>query len=124
MRKLAFPSSGEPGGCLGQGAEIEVNADQGAAFADRIQETLTLLRLMYKHAFEKITTIRFQITADSTPLTALQLSERRPEGLRAQGNFRGQSPINSNPMVLEGRESEPLPEAKIGPAQPTSGVPG
>ena len=34
----------------GQGAEIE--ADQGAAFADRIQETLTLLRLMYKRALK------------------------------------------------------------------------
>ena len=37
---------------LGQGAEIEVKADQGAAFADRIQETLTLLRLMYKRALK------------------------------------------------------------------------
>ena len=67
---------------LGQGAEIEVKADQGAAFADRIQETLTLLRLMYKRAFEKITTIRFQITADSMPFTILQIrmTTRRSSG--------------------------------------------
>ena len=38
---------------LGQDAEIEVKADQGAAFADRIQETLTQMRLMCKRAFEK-----------------------------------------------------------------------
>ena len=54
----------------------------GAALADRIQETLTLLRLMCKRAFEKITTIRFQITADSMPFTILQIrmTTRRSSG--------------------------------------------
>ena len=80
-RNGAFPSSGEPGGCLGPdqsgvftNSGDHPQADQGAVFADRNQVTLTQMRLMYKRAFEKITTIRFQITADSTPLTALQLS--------------------------------------------------
>ena len=54
----------------------------GAAFADRIQETLTQMRLMCKRAFEKITTIRFQITADSVPFTILQIrmTTRRSSG--------------------------------------------
>ena len=56
-RNGAFPPSGEPGGCLGQdqsgfftNSGDHPQADQGAAFADRIQETLTLLRLMCKRA--------------------------------------------------------------------------
>ena len=53
-----------------------------AAFPDRNQETLTQMRLMYKRAFEKITTIRFQITADSVPFTILQIrmTTRRSSG--------------------------------------------